>query len=776
MPGQYPNKIQCQKIPSQSTKTGQAFRVTLASAILMSFMSGCMWGQKATVSDIDYCDDIDGIQYYRDHATSITYPCLDTQTAEAVAVSAEPRNLYRQHTDSPRDISLDEAIRLALQNNPVIETSSFGGVGSAAVLSNPNNASSVYDPAIQASAVLFGRRSVESALSEFDATFTSRLVTSRSDMSNGNLNGKGDRTDFTSSISKQFATGATLSLNNDWSYTADPITYNAAGTGPHNPEYYGRIGAEFRQPLLAGSGVEFTRIAGPVSPLGAIRGVSQGVVIGQINETVSAATFKISVRNAIRDIEDSYWALYFAYRTYDTAVVAHKSAQRTWKEANDRVDVGVMKPADGLQAQDQLYQTKAAVETSLNALFKAETEFRRLIGEPLNDGTFLRPSDQPAVVEFIPDWESSIRQALTWRTELQRQKWNIKGLQLQLQAARSLVRPRLDFVAGYDVAGAGDTLLSESSAPLHSAIGSLTNDNINNWNAGLQLTIPVGQRFARTQVRNIELQLTKASAILASQEKNVAHDIATAIQDITATYAAAQTNFKRLKAAAERVDKLEIEEDLGTTTLDLVLRAQTSLADAETAFYQQVVDYNRALMNLHFADGTLLQRRGVYLAEGPWDGEAKCDALLRANARTHAKDAPKLKTEPPSFISYAPAGTVDLRIPSHLKAVPVESNIEPEDDDEPMSNLEVRPLPVIGNTQAAPAEAAAVRVPVPLPPKFTKDNQAAGTPLPPTETSARAVLVDPEPIYDPFKDFERQPPTKTATRRLEDFPENILRR
>lgn len=630
-----------------------------AASVLTFTMYGCA-SHKATVNDLKYCDDITGITDYRENVSRISYPCIDTPTPHAVASSLEPRNLHRQIDDQPREVTLAEVLQTALSQNQVIETSALGGVGTKAVLVNPNAAISVYDPAIQASGVLFGRRSVETALADFDTTFTTSVTAGRSDMGNatGILAGNGNTAGFNSALSKQFATGGSMTLRNNWNYSNDIPDY-----GTNQIDYFGRIGAEFRQPLLAGSGVDYTRIAGPANPgLGAITGVSQGVVIARINQDISIADFEVAVRNALRDIEAAYWDLYLAYRIYDTAAVAHQSAFQTWREAQDRLEVGVLKPADELQARDRLYETKASVETNLNLLYKAESELRRLVGMPMNDGTVLVPIDEPRMAEFIPNWQASLREGLTHRVELRRQKWSVKSLQLQLQAARSLIRPRLDFIAGYDVQAAGDNLISENGN-LSSALGSLTNEDINSWNLGFEMSIPLGYRFTRSQVRNLELQVSKATAVLASQEKNIAHDIAVSIQDITSAFSAAQSNHKRLTAAARRVELLETEREIGTTTLDLVLRAQSSLAAAEGAYYQELVNYNKALTNLHFSTGSLLNQNGVALAEGPWCPEAKCDALLKAHARTHAVDAPHLRTEPADFSSPGPAGSVELYEP-----------------------------------------------------------------------------------------------------------------
>ena len=401
----------------------------------------------------------------------------------------------------------------------------------------------------------------------------------------------------------------------------------------------------------------------------------------------------MAVRNAIRDIENAYWDLYLAYRSYDTAVVAHKSAYETWRIADVVIEVGGNReigPADELLAKDRLYETKTQTELTLNAIYKAESELRRLLGLPMNDGTVLRPIDEPSLAEFVPDWQSCLSAALSNRVELRRQKWQVKSLQLQLDAARGLVRPRLDAIASYDVNGFGDRLLGQNvvdpttGLPTRNGFGSMTNDNLASWTLGMQFSMPIGFRQARSQVRNYELQLAKANAVLAAQERNIAHDVTVATQDVTSAYTAAQSNMKRMKAAADRVEKYRIilQEGGGAKAednrMDVVVRAQERLANAEIAFYQQVTAYNKAITSLHVATGDLLEFNSIWLAEGRWDAGAYCDAQLRAAARSHGIDNPHQEAMPSEFVSPGPAGTVELTNQNIIPAVPAEMPMSEE--------------------------------------------------------------------------------------------------
>ena len=225
--------------------------------------------------------------------------------------------------------------------------------------------------------------------------------------------------------------------------------------------YTGNLQAQFRQPLLAGYGVEFNRIAGPLAsnPL-RVSGVNQGVVIARINNDISVADFEASVRNLLKDVEDLYWELSLAYRAYDAEIVARNSNLKVWQKTKVKVDLeGKLTTSDQAQAEEAFFDSRSRAEDALARIYSTEAELRRLLGMPVNDGYIMRPIDEPATAEFLPDWHISLAEALTNRVELRRQKWTIKSLELQLKAAKSLTRPRFDFVSGYQVNMFGDHLL-----------------------------------------------------------------------------------------------------------------------------------------------------------------------------------------------------------------------------------------------------------------------------------------------------------------------------
>ena len=629
----------------------------------VTLLSGC-----AKVGDLQYLvgesrvsqdDGTEELDYYLDQSTKIDYPSVYQASPDEVTLSHEPRTIMDLNKDEIRDMSLEECIRTALLNSTVIRVkSSFNSPGNS-ILSSPERAPSIYDPAIQSTGVLFGSRGVESALAAFDTSFATQMTWGRNETVQNNPAGNnlpggsifvGETGNFSSTLSKNFAYGGSLELGHEVNYL------NGNSPSLFSSSYSGNVSARYRHPLLAGSGTEFTRIAGPISAsFGGLTGVTQGVSIARINQDISLTDFESNLTNLVKDVEDSYWELYLQYRIYDTIVAARNSALRTWRDSKRKLEIGGVRGfsvEDEAQARDQYFNTKAIAQQNLSLLYKNESALRRLIGLSVNDGAIIRPSDEPLTARLDPDWASSIADALTNRVELRRHKWNIKSLELQLLAANSLVRPRLDFVAGYSVNGFGDDLIDHNGSQKFSSFyDTLTDNQQTGWSTGFIMEMPIGLRSARAQVQNIELRLAKARDVLSAQELEISHEVGNAFQELAEKYLTAQTYFNRREAAKDRAELFEKKFKVGTQTLDLLLRAQSSLADAEVAYFRALVAYSQAIANLHYRQGTLLPFNNVYMAEGEWDPEAYYDAYRRAKSRTYAFDASNLKhTEPAEFV------------------------------------------------------------------------------------------------------------------------------
>ena len=713
--------------------------------LLLCTMCGC----SESLKPLRYLGEPQG-NYYKDVTNSIAYPDVSEPTPEQVTAAEPPHTLIDPAMKGETwDLTLTEAVHQALANNTIIRARQ------ANTLALGDRTPSVYDQSIQETGVLFGTRGVEAALSAFDTQFNTSMTWGRAESvantlffgPNSSNTLKQETGAFNAGLRKQFATGGTMSLNHIWNYSG---TNAQAQLFPSS--YSGNLGASYRQPLWAGAGTEFSRIAGPLNPVfSAITGVSQGVIIARINGDITLADFEASVLNLVKDVEDTYWDLQLAYHSFHTAVEARNSAQESWRVAKVTDEAGGGRKIDEPQARDQYFESRAAVENALNAIYATETELRRLMGIEVSSRRVIRPITKLTQVELKTDWHVSLAEALTRRVELRKQKWNIKSLELQLRAARSLTNPRLDFVSNYQINAFGDHLFAGSDNDsrntqqgFNSAYETLTQGNQTAWTLGFEFSLPLGFRSARSQVRNLELRMTKAREVLTVQEMEIAHQLANVIQNLATFHATAQSHYNRYLATQERVNIVQLEYTNDKATLDEVLRAQRSRASAEAAYYQNLVNYNKAITQLHLAKGTLLEYNNIQLQENEWDPAAYEQALRRSWARSYGMDATHVYSDPEVF-------AFDMN-----PDAAAEMDEQPISDDPPIPVPEPTPVPKAADdptdkaADKAADEPAKAPEPAPAAAEEPSEDQSANT--------RQSSSVIPASAQEPIKQLNWQSP------------------
>jgi len=532
--------------------------------------------------------------------------------AEETATLPPPLTINTEVAPEDWYLTLEEVVRITMGNSDVIRD-----IGGTVV----NGAgASVYDVAIQ-------QLGEESALSAFDAQVSSSLFFNRDERAFNNLFfGGGARTvasntaDSNFEISKTGASGTQYQLRTITRYDRNSAPTDFSSAHDVAAE------AQFRQPLLRGRGIEFNRLAGPDVENPA--DTYNGVVLARIKTDIALADFESAVRDLVRDTEDAYWQLYFAYRSLDAQTAAYEAALRSWRTVQDQLEAGT---ADGEQealARAAYYQTKAAMRNALGGgedvpgVHSAERNLRKLMGIPANDGRLIRPADEPSVAQRIFDWQDSIDLALDRRVELRKQRWLVKQRESELIASKNFLLARVDLIGLYRWRGFGDDLLGNRDIPNGSAVSSLWTGDLQGWQLGLEYSTALGRRREHAVVRGAELRLARERAQLRNKELLIGNDLSSQFGQMDRTYEVARDNFNRTIAERTRLKAAQAKYDAGQELLEFVLNAQQSTADADSQYYQTLVDYNLAVSSMHYVRGTYLDYMGVRLAEGPWMADA----------------------------------------------------------------------------------------------------------------------------------------------------------
>lgn len=649
---------------------------------------------------------VESEEVYQQKLTEIEYPNVaEVDEGDTIGTQA-PAMLSSSATPNYWDLTLEEAMNLALQHSKVL-----GDVGGVS-LNTPAALHTKYDPAITEADPRYG---VEGALSAYDTTLSASTFFEKNDKALNNVFFGGgtrllrqDAMVIQAQLTKRAMTGTEFTLRDYIDYDAN----NSPGNQfPH--AYQNNIEMEFRHPLLRGGGIDFNQLAGPSNTPGVIN----GVIIARINTDISLGEFEISVRDLVSDVENAYWDLYYGYRDLDAKIMARDSALETWRRIRALYENGRRggEAEKEAQAREQYFRYQAEVENALSGrllngthtnngsqggtfqsnhgVYVAERRLRMLLGIPINDGRLIRPADEPSLARVEFDWEETLVEALDRRPEIRRQRWQIKKRELELQANKNFLMPELDLIGRYRWRGFGRNYLVDGNDPgrFDGALNNLFDGDFQEWQLGLELSVPLGKRQAHAAMRHAELQLARDRAILHEQERTIVQSLSNAIADVDRAYSVLQTTYNRRHAARQEVAAVQAAYESDNATLDLLLESQRRQAEADGSYYRSLVEYSLAVKNVQFEKGSLLAYNSIYLEEGRWPEKAYADAAERERLRGRVRTM----AQAPSYTGNLEQGVFpQLLVPGD---VPAE---QPQPAPEPMPENFVPPVPGV-NSEAA---------------------------------------------------------------------------
>ncbi|WP_461505940.1 TolC family protein [Rhodopirellula baltica] len=499
---------------------------------------------------------------------------------------------------TPWQLSLDEAIQLALGNSQVIRDQ--GG----RVLSYPDMVRTTLDPAMLRNDPNLG---LDASLSAFDTQFQSSFV--------WNGDGNSVNSAFSNGQFGVFSQPETLARLGVGRILHSGTQVSIGGIGGYDEELagglYAAYGAEVRHPLMRGSGTEINEIAGPLAKPGVYRGIR----IAQIDHQQVTLEVEQAVSELVRDVSIVYWELFFAYQDLEAKRTAMENTRQAWQLEQQRVEQRVSPPDVEAVARQQFYSAEAAVRNAIcgtvpgqTGVYNVELQLRTLLGLPACDNRLIQPIGPPLQAPIRFDWHESDALAQGSRIELRKQQAVIAKRVLEIKAAKNLQRPQLDFIGQYRRLAddpTNDTELFDSA--------------LQGWQVGVDYSRPVANRRENAAVRHAQLQLQRERAIAEEQRRQISAQLRTTFIDLDRAYGTMNSMAKSREASLVRLTAQSQRHAAGDIQVEDVLEAQIRATKAETEFQRSVVDYNLAFIKVHHARGTLMQAMGVGFGQPTYD-------------------------------------------------------------------------------------------------------------------------------------------------------------
>jgi len=515
-------------------------------------------------------------------------------------------------------LSLDDAIRLTLQNNNDIDSSR---ITVKITEFNLRAARGVYDPAIVGE-TFFESRTTPTA-STIGGAGSSGKLTQRG--FGGNVGASGF-SPFAGGFYQSNFSASRTSTNNQNSLL--------------NPQFPSALTLTYTQPLWRGLRFDVQR---------------RNIEIAKKNLSLTDAQFRAQVIDVISQVEQSYWDLVFALRNLQVQIDAVKQA-RVQLESNQRlVAKGVLAPIEIVAANSQITTFEQNVYTAQQSVTVAENTLKTLMLKDRTSDVWIQTLTPVTPVDIeaprIP-LEIAVAEALKNRPEIQQLQANAEVNDINTRYFRDQSKPEINLVTSYTSNGLAGTAndITRTSNTVNEALLARINQLSTNqglpplvieptttvssppanlvggffgslagvftqkyptYRVGVQFSLPLGNRVAEA---NLGSSLALGSQ-LRNQRAQAEQLIEADVRNTTQTLRSAEARLASAAASRASAEQLFESEQrqfrAGTSTVFLVLQRQTELLTARSRELQAQTDLNKAISNFRRATGNTLDANNI---------------------------------------------------------------------------------------------------------------------------------------------------------------------
>ncbi len=369
--------------------------------------------------------------------------------------------------------------------------------------------------------------------------------------------------------------------------------WNDSAARQWGTDYNGIISLRLTQPLL--------RNAWPSVNLASLR-------IARINQKITDEAFRQRAEEVVAETVTAYWTLAQARRDLEIQELLLAKTIETLKEVIEREALDATKV--------QIKQAEAAVESRRAALYrdrKLIMDVQDAIGRLMADrqinvmGDYeLVPDTKPNRRSVTIDVPTKVHDALMFNPILSQARRTIEAADISVHVAKNATLPLVNLSASTNVRGLDNSYETVWSQE--------RNAEYLSWALGLTVEYPIGNRDAKAGLQAARYSRLRAISEMRNLALRVRQDVRERSRQISTSFQEMKAQRVAVEAAREQLLAIEASGDLRERTpefLQLKLQSQEVLASAARAELQALITYNRAMIGLAQATGTVLQQFGV---------------------------------------------------------------------------------------------------------------------------------------------------------------------
>ncbi len=447
--------------------------------------------------------------------------------------------------------------------------------------------------------------------SKFDATFEINLseeeeVRQQSNAFSSPVKSRNKSHNWDFSLTQKLVTGADYKL----SFTNDRNRTNSVTAGL-NPSYFTEMVFSLTQPLLKNFGIDLTK---------------RNIYIANNEVNISDYVFKDKVIDIISDVENVYWDLVFSIEDLAVKKKSLERARNLERQVKAQVAVGTMAEIETLQAQSEVASRDESLLVAQDLIQDNEDILKNILNIDYGSEEGLKaiyPSDRPEMVADEINLYQAIKDTLLNRPDYLGKKKELENKNILVKFRENQLYPTVDLFGTMGLNGLSGDAITVNSGTFQGRskyggdYGTALSDSLTgkfyNWEVGLKLSYPLGNRSAKAQLSASRLEKAQLILSIKDLEKSIIVEVREAVRQL-------KTDLKRINATriARKLaeEKLKAEEkkfEVGLSTSFSVLEFQEDLAEQQSNEIKALIDFKKSKIRLRQVMATTLKENDIKL-------------------------------------------------------------------------------------------------------------------------------------------------------------------
>lgn len=421
---------------------------------------------------------------------------------------------------------------------------------------------------------------------------------------------------------------------------------NLAG-GSTSALYSASLGFQYNQPLFRNFGIDNNRRLIKI----------QRKVLQQ-----SDADFRRQTIEIISQVQQSYWDLVFALRDQQNRLANLNLAKENLRQVEARIEAGAAAPLARAEVATELANREGDVLLATQQVTITENTLKTLVlKEPAAaewSYSFV-PTDSPVFSTDPIVLDDAMKDAIDNRPELRRLRLqrDINGIDIDF--FKNQTKPRIDLNTTFSLGGlsqtgnqitegltfpqftGNDEILRQNLNVLLRNSGLQTVDNLNipvtpspsfltggynqalrnilrtdapNYSVGLTIQFPLRNRTAEADLAGARVQQEQIGAQTRSQEQIVVAEVRNAVQAVETARERVLTARRAVQNAGIQLEGERKLYEVGRSTTFLLFQRENTLTNARNSEIRAETDYNKALSDLQRATSTTFRVNNIEVA------------------------------------------------------------------------------------------------------------------------------------------------------------------